>query len=63
MSRDRGGKESENSQLHAEKAADHGHELNVAEAHAFHSTCPEIDGPRAVNKGRADDGSQHRIRQ
>src|SRR4029077_15983194 len=37
-------------ELHSQKRSDHGHELDVAEAHAFNSTRAQVDRARAIDE-------------
>ena len=46
----RRGEQGEDCQFHAQKSADHGHEFDIAESHAFDATSPKINRAGAVNK-------------
>jgi hypothetical protein len=53
----------EDRELDAEKRSDHGHQLDVAEAHAFRAAPAQVNRSRAVNERRAQSRAQQGIEQ
>ena len=59
----RRGENREDRQLDSEKCAHHGHQLDVAESHAFRAAPAQIDCSRAVDERRAHSRAQQGIEQ
>ena len=44
------GKQSKNREFHAQEGTDHGHQLHIAESHAFDSARPQINCACPINE-------------